>query len=111
MRTGSTIDEDTDLLESQPSGPRVIAAFFKVAAVLAVLIGTSGAIGVGAGTSSSSTTNTVAIAVGIGVGGIFVGAAFAFFGYMLELVVGIKDDLGVLSYIAIGSEDDGDEGR
>lgn len=76
-----------------------------------VLIGIFGAIGVGAGTTSSSTTNTVAIAVGIGVGGFFVGAALAFFGYMLELVVGIKDDLGVLSYIAIGSEDDGDEGR
>ena len=79
--------QDEDVIERQPPGPRVIAGIFKVAVVLAAVVGAFGAIVVGVGDTS---TDSVAIAVGLGVGGVFVGAGLAFFGYVLDLLVGSR---------------------
>jgi hypothetical protein len=100
------IDGELDVVDRPSAGASLVAVIFKLGAVLAGLAGIFAAVVVGFGTTSMSTSDTAAVAVGIGVGGIFVGAGLAFFGYVLELLVGVKIDLGVLSYLALASDDE-----
>jgi hypothetical protein len=99
-------ETDIDILDRHSTGAEMVAWVFKVAAVVVVICGIFGAVVVGFGHASMSVEAYVAAAIGIGLGAVFVSAGLAFFGYVLDLLVGIKSDMGLLSYLALESDDD-----
>jgi hypothetical protein len=72
-------------------GAKVVSAVFKVVAWLVMVGGIVGAVATSRALhhSGATTGHVAAVGFGIGVGGILVAAAFAFFAYVLDLLIGI----------------------
>jgi hypothetical protein len=100
-------EDTTDEGEYPTQGPRAVATVFKVAAFLALLGGMFSSVYTGgnlATSSSLSTGSVISISIGIAIGAILVAAALAFFAYMLELLLDIRESCEILADGSLGSE-------
>jgi len=90
-------------------GPSLVATVFKVVAVLSLVAGSLSTLVLGLELARETTHqvgNIVGICLGAEGGTILVSAALAFFGYVLDLLVDIRDNTFVTADLALWPDEE-----